>query len=546
MHADCQRQALIGKGTQVAKNINRDAADRWKKHLQVRASDQFGIHSAGIFKESSTQIVLVDATNAKMLTNQFGEIKDIKVVWNDDTKSFLILLDRALWTKLYEKKEADYRMVLHTYVLAAGKRDRNYLVTRQVNLPRLLAPRPETFERRTSLVWVQPASDGGFLGVGNAITVGVELIKDGEKRDPKQPAYRPYFLPHDHLVKLNSAGEEEWRQELIANIRFILPTDDGGYLILGLKRKDPGDLTESPIGRPLLEVDKKNRDRNMFAFAVKLNRGGEAEWKRSYCTFESSDNACTEVNVGAFEKPDGNFVILSNHAIYEMDPSGAIDGKKIRLVEHHRPNAVEPLREGGAIVAGMKDGEIPYAMQFKADGFVLWERELNFRGETGPIVPTKGGFLFGGSQKTAEGTEAIVMKLGPVGEELWRKTLAPLKEAGTPLKSGVQGVPDPKNPNERFVFALSPVLAGKIGGLVRSIVPLPNGSFITALGHSKKEEERWSLRELSSLGDNLWELPIGKDPVGVMAYPGDGGLVVPQGGRLLKIRTTLKKGKIDF
>ncbi len=499
---------------------------------------------AAEFKQAlATQIVLVDATNAAMLTNQFGEIKDIKVVWHAENKTFLILLDRALWTKAYNRKEADYRMVLHTYVLAAGKRDRNYLVTRQVNIPRLMAPRPATFERRTSLVWVQPASDGGFIGVGNAITVSAVLTKD-----PKQP-FRPYFLPHDHLVKLNAAGEEEWRQELIAHIRFILPTDDGGYLILGLKRKDPGDPTESPGGRPRREVDKAIRDRNAFAFAVKLNRGGEAEWKRSYCTYETSDGACAEVNLGAFEKPNGNYVILSANSIHEMDPSGAVDGRKIQLVETHRPLAVEPLREGGAIVAGMKNRNVPYAMQFKADGHILWERELAFPGEPGTIVPTKGGFLLGGTRRLEngnEGSEPILMKLGVVGEELWRKTIAAPTELGKPLLAEVPGVPDPKNPNDKFVYSLSPVLAGKPGGLVRSIVPLPSGGLIAAVGHTVKGEERWSLKELSSLGDTLWDRPVGKDPVGMMAYPGDGGLVVPQGGRLLKIRTTLKKGKIDF
>jgi len=98
--------------------------------------------AAELEKALSTQLVLVTTKNRAMLTNRYGEIKDVRMVTEERTGLPILLIDEETLKGLYEKQQADYRLVLHAYLLAAGKPDGEYRISGKVNWLKLFPAQP--------------------------------------------------------------------------------------------------------------------------------------------------------------------------------------------------------------------------------------------------------------------------------------------------------------------------------------------------------------------------------------------------------------------
>jgi hypothetical protein len=80
-----------------------------------------------------TPIVVVGSSNRAMLRNLFGEVKDIRVIQEKRSGLPLILIDETNLTRLYDSGRSEPRIVLHAYLLAAGKDDTAFHLSGKVD-----------------------------------------------------------------------------------------------------------------------------------------------------------------------------------------------------------------------------------------------------------------------------------------------------------------------------------------------------------------------------------------------------------------------------
>lgn len=73
-----------------------------------------------------TRVAVLDKSHEHLLTNEFGEVMEVKVSFDTPQKKPIIFVRGALWSDYLNKLAPHYRMVLHAYLYAAGLDDSAY------------------------------------------------------------------------------------------------------------------------------------------------------------------------------------------------------------------------------------------------------------------------------------------------------------------------------------------------------------------------------------------------------------------------------------
>ncbi len=130
--------------------------------------------------------------------------------------------------------------------------------------------------------------DGGYL-IGGRSESGI----GGDKTEPKRGAFDDYWL-----VKIDSLGNKQWDKTLGGphdeNIKSMIQTKDGGYLVGGYSRSDIGGDKTQP-----------NWDTTIFKWSdwwiVKIDSFGNKQWDKTYGTIASDElYSIVELNNGNY------------------------------------------------------------------------------------------------------------------------------------------------------------------------------------------------------------------------------------------------------
>jgi hypothetical protein len=189
-----------------------------------------------------TQIVMVTTSNRDLLRNQFGEIKDVRIVADQRTGKPLIFANEDVLQNLYDNRKPDLGIVLHAYLLAAHKDDENYKISRLHSF----TVRNETLSKASdtgvsseknsnSSVW-QDITPGG--GCSNDV-LNPCLFLDTEQNlvVTKKRTDTDWAHANLYCLKLNQGEIGGWRLPTQFELRFLvmdgvrdlLGSDDGFF-----------------------------------------------------------------------------------------------------------------------------------------------------------------------------------------------------------------------------------------------------------------------------------------------------------------------------
>jgi len=199
---------------------------------------------------------------------------------------------------------------------------------------------------------VQPTTDGGYIVAGSSNSNDGQVTGNHGGDD--------YWV-----VKLNDTGAIQWQKSLGGRGddegKFIRPTFDGGYIVVGGSNSNDGDVTGH-------HGDSTTYD----MWAVKLNDTGGIEWEKSlggagnewaYAVQQTLDSGY--IIAGSCDSNNGD--VTGNHGtddfwVVQLDKNGnllwqkSMGGSMIDVA-----NSVEQTTDSGYILAGQSisaDGEI--------------------------------------------------------------------------------------------------------------------------------------------------------------------------------------------
>ncbi len=368
-----------------------------------------------------TSLVLVDKNNLSEIPNQYGEVKDIKFVLDKNTNAPLLLLNREVWTQLYNDKKAEYRTVFHGYLYATGLDDRKYQYS---SLLELLSPATAPvaiFKKNINFDFVSPSHDGGFIGIED----------------------------YGNILRFDKNGKRLWsfvddKHEL--SFRGIYPTKDGGYLAVG----------KQDIALAL------NVSQSIF---YKFDDKGKVVWKQKHCLpkySEKEHNCLGNMAFGAFEESDGNFTVLVSKGRKDYADPKQTTLLKINSSEHAKTSytnenkelvTMKKTRNGGFLLAGYtvsKDDtkkvetHLAYLQKINADLQTEWEKTLS-PGKAWDVIESSKGDIYVVGEKNIRVahdwiTEPIAYRITAKGEVVWEKSLHfTSREVEYPERQGTSG-----------------------------------------------------------------------------------------------------------
>lgn len=297
---------------------------------------------------------------------------------------------------------------------------------------------------RTTIAWeydsswsVDLASDGGFVLAGAQADREMVLKLSASGNVQWQKGYDEVYagsgasvirsLPDSNLIvagsfyldmrllKLTSQGDVIWDKKYQrtqnSSGNFVLPTKDGGYLLLGFTL--PGG------GYPDLCL-------------LKLDNAGSIQWERTIRSaigahiIQTNDGGYFLTGV-SFMVDDGDLLLL------KMDPSGNIQWKKIIGKDSiESGKSAFQAANGDYVVAGsIQVSKTPlnsdtWLLRFSPNGMLQWQEILGGAGVDGAdnILPFKDGFiLVGETYSFGFGKSDVwVLFLDGQGNLRWQKT----------------------------------------------------------------------------------------------------------------------------
>lgn len=147
-------------------------------------------------------------------------------------------------------------------------------------------------------------SDGGYIFIGTALSNDVDVTGNHGEMDC-------------WVVRLDSSRNIIWQRSLGGSADDsgfeILPTDDGGFILLGNTNSHDGDVSEN-YGDEDLPIAELTGD----IWVVKLSADGILEWEQNYGGV-GEDHA-----ESITESPDGGYVIATNSNSTDFDVTAPI------------------------------------------------------------------------------------------------------------------------------------------------------------------------------------------------------------------------------
>ncbi len=98
-----------------------------------------------------THVTVVDQNDLVNVRNEFGEMKEGRVIFRGETPR--IYIDRYVWTHLFESNHPNFRTVLHLYLYAAGYDDRHYSFSSRVPASAFPVSAPDEDRPVRSALW---------------------------------------------------------------------------------------------------------------------------------------------------------------------------------------------------------------------------------------------------------------------------------------------------------------------------------------------------------------------------------------------------------
>ncbi len=280
---------------------------------------------------------------------------------------------------------------------------------------------------------IKTTQDGGCILVGTAASVDGDVKGNHGKMDI-------------WVVRLDKYGEVLWTKALggTGNDKgnSVLPTSDGGFLILGESGSKNGDMTRSYGG--------------LDAWVCKLDENGVLLWERSYGGSKS------DAAMAACELDDFSVILLNTSDSEDFDvtnPKGNKDLWLLRIEElgsvawqksiggedNEDAHAIIRAQDGGLIIAGTTfsaSGDIKsnrgngdlLLVKTDLEGNLLWTKTYGGSEPDGAnaIFRTKDrNYIVLGTTQSKDGMiqqnrgsyEGWVMKLNPKGDIIWQNTL---------------------------------------------------------------------------------------------------------------------------
>lgn len=292
---------------------------------------------------------------------------------------------------------------------------------------------------------VAEAPDGGYL-LGGTSSSSVS----GDKTEG--PTNISYSKSDIWIVKTDAVGQKEWDQVFSGNgydnLRVILATDDGGFLLGGYSNSDAsGDKSENSKG-------------GYDIWLIKTDASGNKEWDKTlggsgydniYELIPTRDggyliggNSYSDASGGKTEDAIGrsDMWIVKITATGEVEWDQTIGSNRTDLIRE-----IVPVKEGGYLIGGSQKHDPCDPMDFgnhyydywiiriSAEGSILWDKKFGLCGSDvlEAITPAgDGGFMLGGisSSDASEGEKSEdlggashiwVIKVDEAGNRLWDK-----------------------------------------------------------------------------------------------------------------------------
>jgi len=205
-----------------------------------------------------------------------------------------------------------------------------------------------------ALEW-QKSLGGSMVDIGYSVrqTIDGGYIVTGESESNNGDASGLHGSMDYWVVKLSAVGEVEWQKMLgstsLDRPNEINPTNDGGYIVVGIASWNDGDVTGNHGGYDI--------------WAVKLNGLGEIEWQKSlggskedYAQSVQQTSDGGYIIAGSTSSIDGD--VLGNDGgvdfwIVKLTPEGELQWQKtVGGIQADRALSIQQSSDGGFIVAG--------------------------------------------------------------------------------------------------------------------------------------------------------------------------------------------------
>jgi hypothetical protein len=227
------------------------------------------------------------------------------------------------------------------------------------------------------------------------------------------------------VVKLDGSGSIEWEESYGGSFgeqaNSIQPTDDGGYVVVGLSASSDGDVSEN--------------NGNLDYWVVKLDGSGNIEWEENYGG--SGEDEATSIQA----TDDGGYIVAGqsnsndgdvsgnngewDYWVVKLDDSGSIEWEgSYGGSDWDKATSIQATDDGGYIVVGesnSSDGDVfennglddIWVIKLDSSGNIEWEG--NYGGSFDEIAHSiqttgDGGYIMAGSSSSNDGD--VSEKLG--------------------------------------------------------------------------------------------------------------------------------------
>ncbi len=300
---------------------------------------------------------------------------------------------------------------------------------------------------------VRNTRDGGFILGGTS---------NSEKSLQKKDSCRG--KDDFWIIKLNAKGQEEWQKTIGGagqeQLKVIVPTTDGGYLVGGSSASEVSELVKQGKPDPYGKWEK-NRG-NMDLWIIKLDAEGNVKWQKTlggrYADVLESMEQTTDGGfiVGAYtnspashDKPEGGYG-AGDYWLLKLDKDGNTQWQKVFGGEaDDHLYVVKQLKDKGYLLGGSsasgtsgnkqktnRKGTDIWLIRLDEAGDELWQETYN-TGEADMLLSlhenNDGSLLLGGythSEVTAKAksdrqdiNDYIAIKTDAKGEEKWRRSI---------------------------------------------------------------------------------------------------------------------------
>jgi hypothetical protein len=274
------------------------------------------------------------------------------------------------------------------------------------------------------------------------------------------------------ILKLNMNGDLLWRKLIGGteneNVRHLICTQDGGYVITGSSNSDDGDFRD-------MRIDNDSSIHGDL-YVIKLDNVGNIVWKKSYGGTQYDEG------VSIIELKDHSFIVSGNSRNIDGDfmnsKKGNIDVVLFKI--DSLGNMIWNLSFGGNVDEGVysmirtkdegivltgitnsndqdfrsmnKGGEEIFTIKFDTNGNLLWKKTYggtDFDRSFSVTTDITGNLLYTGTSRSNNGDfngmnygwdDIVVFKLDLNGEIIWKKTIGGLYgEEGKSISSTNDG-----------------------------------------------------------------------------------------------------------